>query len=668
MERLAEQATRGYRQGPILYALGRGHLVLDEYDAALSSFRKAWDSGYQTPDVERSIGLAMGRIYEKRMEEIERIADKQLREELSKQIEEAYLKPALRHLIAGGGAATESPLYAEALVASYEKRYDVALLKAREAFERTPWVYQAKKLEGDILTAIARIDSEQGRYEEATKGLTGAAAAYRIASDIARSDPTIYQAEVTLFLRMMEADRPRGIDLRPSFQMAIDACEKALAVDPDAKGIHTGKAIAYTWLALAELDAGADPTETTEQGVAAGLEAIKLNPNDALAHDTVGNLHMHRASYEVDHGGDADLSFELARQSFEAAIRLNPGLAWPRNNLGRILGLRADYEMIIGKDPRAATADAIESLKAAIERKPSWHSPYLNMCMNHRILGLYEAEHGLDPSGSFAASVKSCEAGLQVNPAYAPTHMHLGTTHIARAQHELDIGGDPGRSLELAASAMTRSLELRPKWWYAELPLALITSQMAREAVEKKRSPEQALERGRSILQGLPKAAESHPNVFNVRGNLDLLAARWAIENGRSAEAALTSARETIEAALRRYPEDADLLLTAAELELFAAEIEATTHNERALALAGRGLAWVAKLRTVNETRPRFAAVQGGLYLVSAKASRSTKERSGAARTAEALLTEALYGNRFLERRFGPLLIEAKKIGAAMQP
>jgi hypothetical protein len=156
--------------------------------------------------------------------------------------------------------------------------------------------------------------------------------------------------------------------------------------------------------------------------------------------------------------------------------------------------------------------------------------------------------------------------------------------------------------------------------------------------------------------------------VFNVRGNLDISAARWAVERGRSAEAALASARETLEAGLRLYPKDADLLLTAAELELFAAETEVAKDKKRALELAGRGLEWAAKLRTINETLPRFAAVQGALYLVTAKVSSSATDRLEAARTARVLLTEALVGNRFLERRFGPLLTEAKAIGRPIRP
>jgi eukaryotic-like serine/threonine-protein kinase len=669
MARLAELATRGYREGPILYALGQGHLVLDENEAALSHFTRAAESGYRTPDVERSIGLAMGKIYEKRMEEIERIADKQLRDELSKQIEEKHLKPALRHLMARGGAAGESPLYAEALVAFYEKRYDVALSKVREAFERAPWAYQAKKLEGDILTAVARSDSEQGRYEEARADLNRAEEAYRIASDMARSDPTIYEAEVTLFIRMIEADLPSGIDIRPAFQRTMDACEKALAADPDAKGIHTAKAIAYMWLAPAEFDAGASPTEAIEQGIAEGLEAIKRDPNDASAHDAIGNLHLDRARYEIEHGLDPDLSFELARQSFEASIRLNPSLAWPRHDLGRVLGLRAWHELSVGADPRPATAAAIESLRAAIECKPSWPKPYLNLCMSYRIDGMYEADHGIDPSSSYAASLESAENGLKMNPAYASLYLQTSLTYVARAEHEMDIGGDAGRWLELAAATVARAEEARPNWVNTKVELARVQKQMTLLALETKRSPEQPLERWRKTFEALPPATKSDPSLLSDRTILDLATARWAIAKGESGDAALASARDAVEEALRLHPENTELLQTAAALELFAAETAAKEQSERAaLALAGRGLAWMGKLRLLNDTLPRLAALEGALYLVSAKASRSAKERSEAARLAEARLEEALLGNRFLERKYRPLLDEAKRIGEAIRP
>lgn len=668
MQRLAEQATRGYRDGPILYALGRGHLVLDENDEALTSFTKAWDSGYRTPAVERSIGLAMGKIYEKRMEEIERVADKKLREELSKQVEEKYLKPALGRLLARSDDAIESPLYAEALVASYEKRYDEALSKSREAFERAPWVYQAKKLEGDILTALARRDSEQGRYDEAMGGLGQAEEAYRVALDIARSDPTIYAAQVTLYIRMIEANRPRGRDIRPAFQKALEASEKALAVDPDAKGVHTGRAIAYMWRALSEIDAGADATETLAQGIAEAQAAIARDPSDALPYDILGNLHAHRARFEGEHGMNPDLSFELARQNFEASIRLNPGLAWPRNDLGRVLSVRAWYELRLGVDPRPATAAAIESLQAAIELEPTWTVPYLSLSGCYRTVAAYEVEHGIDPMPSFAASMESAEAALKLNPADAFVHMQISLTHRDQGEHEMDIGKDARPALDLSAAAVKRALELHPKWLNAQRQAAVVAWYMVREALEMKRNPEQAIEKCRSELEELRKLDATDVNMFYVGAQLDGAIARWEAMNGRSGDSALARGHETLEAGLRLYSDKSALLMAYVQVELSAAETEVDRNKERALELARQGLALVAELRTLDDSSPRVAAWQGALYLIIAKASGSPEEQRQAARSAEASLTEALTGNRFLERKFSPLLVEAQKISWATRP
>ena len=51
------------------------------------------------------------------------------------------------------GRGSRSPAYAEGLIALYEGKNEEAIAKAREAFEKAPWMYEAKKLEGDALFA-----------------------------------------------------------------------------------------------------------------------------------------------------------------------------------------------------------------------------------------------------------------------------------------------------------------------------------------------------------------------------------------------------------------------------------------------------------------------------------------------------------------------------------
>ena len=66
----------------------------------------------------------------------------------------------MRYLKQSRGAAFETPAYAEALIAYYEKKYDEALKKTMAAFNEIPWMYEAKILEGDIYRSKAIDESD----------------------------------------------------------------------------------------------------------------------------------------------------------------------------------------------------------------------------------------------------------------------------------------------------------------------------------------------------------------------------------------------------------------------------------------------------------------------------------------------------------------------------
>ncbi len=72
------------------------------------------------------------------------------------EIERELRDPALEHLRSGGGGSSvDAPAYAEALIAFYEGRFDEALTATRQAFLEEKWLYEAKRLEGDILLEMA---------------------------------------------------------------------------------------------------------------------------------------------------------------------------------------------------------------------------------------------------------------------------------------------------------------------------------------------------------------------------------------------------------------------------------------------------------------------------------------------------------------------------------
>jgi serine/threonine-protein kinase len=67
--------------GPGSYALARGHLALGEYEMAHDFGKRAWDAGYQAPEVAYTLALSLGKIYQQELEEAETIRNKLLREQ-----------------------------------------------------------------------------------------------------------------------------------------------------------------------------------------------------------------------------------------------------------------------------------------------------------------------------------------------------------------------------------------------------------------------------------------------------------------------------------------------------------------------------------------------------------------------------------------------------------
>jgi len=158
--RLAKMETRvkqGGRaaQDPGNNALGQGYLALGEIEKAREHLEKAWQAGYQSRSTAYTLGQTMGLLFQKKLAEVERNSNEEVRAKMRLEYEKEFRDPAVRYLKQAEGSV-DSPAYVEGLIALYEKRYDVALKKAQEAFAKTTWSYEAKTLEGKALAAMAQ--------------------------------------------------------------------------------------------------------------------------------------------------------------------------------------------------------------------------------------------------------------------------------------------------------------------------------------------------------------------------------------------------------------------------------------------------------------------------------------------------------------------------------
>jgi serine/threonine-protein kinase len=671
MSRLAAQAAelRGLGEGPLHYALGRGHLALHEPKEAIVELEKAISAGYRTPEVELSMGLAMGELYKRALDEAQRIPDTKLRDARRKEVEAQHLVPTLKHLTASNNAEVESPRYVEALIAFYSKKHDEALAKAREAFAESPWLYEAKKLEGDILRIRGDEKSNRGDYDSALDDYTKAAGALREAAQIARSDASVHEAEADVWSEVIDVYRWRGSDPQAIVPNVISALDNFVAADPGAKSAHTKKGLAHMRLGLHQASSGNDPSIAMARAIEAAELAVRADPDDALAHDILGIAHLEIARHQMRDGQDPRESIKRSISSFKEAIRADSAFAWAWNDLGTAqLSLAIALEEH-GVDPRDGFKQAIYSLTRAAEVNPGYAAAPSNICYVFWRQARYELTHGVDPAPSAEAAIAGCRAALSLNPSYGDAYDNLALIHIVNVERAVFLGEDPTEHLALAKEAASKAVELIPTG--IEIGQNLIRAYLleAVHLLNSRRDPSPALAKANTLVNDLRRLTPKNAASELLNGKLELVAARAATANGADPEAHLTAARASFERAAGLNPKDAEVYHATAELFHSFAEHRARKQKPQALELIERGLEQADKSLSLNPGMPAVIATKGALHLLRAHVAPKAADRAEAARRAEAALAGALRSNPFLKREFSPLLEEAqfiaKNAGAA---
>lgn len=649
--------------GPGHYALGRGHLALREPEPAREHFEKALAAGYGGPDVEGALGRALGDIYKKAIEETHRIGDKKTRDERREVVEKELLEPALVHLRNGEEDALESQAYMEGLIAFYTKRYDEALEKARLSEERALSTYEAKKLRGDVYSALATESKERGQAEQALRDYDRAADSYEAARTIARSDAAVYEAECETWAQRMELESSLGRSPRVSFEKARAACEGALVINPESGAAHGKKAWALWQYGAHLLSSRQDPTETLTRTIEAGEIAARLEPHNANVHDTIGNAYVKLGRYEMSQGKDPRPSLKRGAESLARAIDLHPNFAWAYNDLGGVYRSVGEYELSHGIDPTDSLNKSVAYRERAIELNPSYHYPYTNLGIAHGMKAQYELRVGRDPSESIRRAIDACERSLRINKAYYVTHDALGTAHQLAAQHRIYRGEDPGEPIKMALQWFGAELEVNPKSYHAHLGIASVHLLSAQDSLIRGADAGAALEMTESALREMEKTRGDDAQVPLTRTKILLLKARAAAKQSKKredAEAALRMAAEAFSPALKGASGAWEVFATGAELSFWSAD-EMRRGKGQASDMIRKGIAWADEGLSISADEPLLLAWKGTLLLLSARLERERDgEREGkgealgadAARQGQSLLDAALRRNPFLEREW----------------
>ncbi|MFH1176300.1 MAG: protein kinase, partial [Acidobacteriota bacterium] len=452
-------------QGPGNYALGRAHLVLKEYAAARGRLEAAWSSGARSPEVAYALGQTLGELFQVALEESRRTASRELREARRAQLERELREPALAYLRQSAAGAGLAPAYVEGLVALYGQKWELALAKAEAAFAAAPWLWEAEKLRGDACVSLATARQDKGDFDGALAELERAGEAYRRASEIARSDASIFEAEAARCEKLMEIATLRGGEVAEAFKRAQAAIAAALQADPSRASAYLRRALIFHRLADAQTRRGEDPTASLDEVISGARHALDLAPAGVNAYQVLGTAYLLKAmQIDMRRGFDPLPNIERAAEALGKLLEANPGHAPALVNLGTAWALRVEHEIAHGFDPRQSLGEASKYYRLALDLSPEivfLHNNLGNILFRR---GEWEAGNGLDPTDSLREAIAACQKGLELNPnlAYFPNLM--GAAYEALGRWSYAHGRDPRVELDQALSAYRAAIEKNPAY------------------------------------------------------------------------------------------------------------------------------------------------------------------------------------------------------------
>ncbi len=646
--------------GPAHYALGRGHLALKSHAEAKTNLELAIADGYARPEVHYALGLALGKLYEQELDKAQRIADKKLRDEKKQEAERSYRDPSLVHLRQSEGTQVESKAYIEALVALYEKRYEEALVKAEEAMKVAPWLYEAKKVEGDARFALGMAAKDQGQTNDARGAFARSIAAYKIAADMARSDGMIQEALAETWIQLLEFDVNVSKLNMEAYEAALAACEQALKANPESANAYTKRGRAHSHVGVYQLAHGEDLRPTLEKAIESGKAALRFAPDDGITWDMLGNSYRKLAQSAHSAGEDPSPLLNEATKSLDEAIKHQPTLAWAWNDAGNVWLFRAQTDAERGIDPRESIEHGTKLYGQAAMLDPAYLWPHTGIALLMTESARYALMFGKDPTAHAQQGIESSNRAIQMQPAFGVGYFRRASLLAYIARYEFLSGRDPKQTITRIEDDLRTALTDLSDWPYVYATQGEVYHLRASHEIRAGIDAMGTLERGRAALR---RGIELDPTEVILRAELarlEITAARHAATKGDDPTPFVASARAALLPATNKKVPNAEVLVAQAELHTVRAEyarrlrVDIDEEIQKGLHAADAALQAVADM-------PLALAAKGTLELLRAR-SKEGNQRKAAAAIALSTLSRALGRNPLLPERVRLLRDEAKSL------
>lgn len=651
--------------GPGHYALGRGYLALQDFENAIDHLQQATAAGYHAAGLDYAMGLALGEVYKKELAETKRIEGERKKQRIA-EIEALYKKPSLEHLKASIGSTLEATSFAEGLIAFYEGRLEEALPKAREAFEKAPWLYEAKKLEGDVLFAMGSKFGHDAAfdYDKMSKWFGEADDAYRIAAEIGSSDPAVHLAMCDLYVQKMNGQNAGGKAIQPSFEDATGACDKANRANPSSGSGYLKLAQVYTSFAW-HVNTGDDMTEKAAKAIDEALkqvdEATRRNPAEPMAPYLRASLWRTRARYADNRRLEMVSATNQAIAAYDESLHLDPYFVWALNESCSLFNRLAQRESMHGVAPSAKVAEAKRRCSKAVEVAPDFVYATLNQIYSQILLAEYQVQRGASPQPIVNDALAMTDALQKWAPNATFAIYYRALLLILDADYQIESGADATSSLARAEQALAELSRVLPTGTITYRARGLTAMNRARLALQRAEDPSQWLAAAKEAFGAAMKAQPWDVEYRVAVVAVESMALRLAIAQGGGTEPELDAARKPVESLLDVDRDDPSLYLVLAEIDELRATLRVRKGDEVKGAIDD-SLAWVAKALAINPHMARALACKARLSLLRATAASDAREKKTAAEMALEGFAAAIRENPLIERQERSRMVTAQKL------
>ncbi len=560
-------------RAPLAYAMGRFHLALHDYEAALEDLQDAWDRGFRNPESAEGLGMALGEAYRLRRQALEQIKDPERRKAQEARLQKTLQEPALAYLSQAQGGRSEDQDYRAALADAFAGRHTAVLQRTAHLLKDAPLGYRYLRLGASAEMGLANQAIEKGEHPEALAHVNSACQYLRQALEIARSDKESWLNLGRAADRLIYLNQFLGGDAQESHAFGMAACAKARSLDPEDPEPLILEADLIRSLARTGEAKGVDSSGRFREAITRLDEALNLAPENLEARRKLGLLYWSLANLAVDRQQPCQELLAKAEAELRRVLAQRPG-----DVLAMAILLDVIFDQCQDRDRRGE--DVLPTLDQAFQvfQKSRELEPANGRIQNVGVIlcgqrALLRGMRGLDPLPDLNEGLALVDEVIGRNRAYVSAISNRSLLLRMRAEHKWRLGVPYEADLQEAIETAQRGLKIRGT---NEIIINLGMAQAMRGALRARvggdphKDVVEALER----FDQAQKKDPMNPNVLYYKIDARITEATWLLQQGRSAAEVLRACRRDLEQVRLMAPQAPDFLVDQAKaLELEGLEV-----------------------------------------------------------------------------------------------